>query len=120
MEYAREATDLVLEQLKDEQRDPDPELLESLGWSPKELREFVTRWETMKRNARQQGGQAQRELRDALRSLGLRADQPQRRDTQAKDDALRGMREDGARSRPPAEVLEQFNAYKKGMARGTR
>ena len=33
LEYARQATDLVLERLKDQQQDPDPELLKSLGWT---------------------------------------------------------------------------------------
>ena len=58
LEYARKATDLVLERLKDQQDEPDPELLKSLGWTEEELQAFLARWEAMKRNAREQGGEA--------------------------------------------------------------
>ncbi|MFW6171391.1 MAG: hypothetical protein ACODAD_12940, partial [Planctomycetota bacterium] len=119
-EYAEAATDLVLEHLKDQQQDPNPELLDSLGWSPEELREFIARWETMKRKAGEQGGKARQELQDALRSLGLRPDQPERRAMEVENDAFRGMRDGGNQSQPPGEVLDQFKAYKKGMARGQR
>lgn len=120
LKYAKKATDLVLERLKDWQDDPDPELLESLGWTEEELQAFAARWETMKRTAREEGADAQRELEDALRSLGLRRSGPKRRAAHAEDDELRGLREDGNRSRPPQELLELFNAYKKGLARGQR
>jgi len=120
LEYAKEATDLVLERLKDQRKDPEPELLESLGWSEEELRAFVARWEAMKRDAREQDGEAARDLEDALRSLGLRPSGPERRAADAEDDTLRGLQDGGGRSRPPAELLEQFNAYRKGVARGQR
>ena len=52
LDYARQATDLVLERLKDQQQDPDPELLKSLGWTKEELQQFIARWEELKRAAR--------------------------------------------------------------------
>jgi hypothetical protein len=119
LQYAAEATDLVLEKLEEQQEEPSEELLESLGWTPEELRRFVSRWQKLKRAARQDGGQAESELRDALRSLGLRPGGPERRSTDRESDTLRGLQE-GNRSRPPADILEKFNAYKKGAARGQR
>ncbi len=118
LDYARRATDLALAQLKNQQDDPDPELLKSLGWTKDELKAFIARWEAMKHNAREQGGEAQRELQDALRSLGLRSAGAERRATDIENDNYRGMHDGGNRSRPPADMLEQFNAYRKGAARG--
>ena len=118
LEHARKATDLVLESLKDQQDEPDPELLKSLGWTKEELQAFIARWESMKRNAREQGGDAETELEDALRSLGLRRTGPGRRASNADNDQYRGMQDGGSRRRPPPEILEQFKAYRKGAARG--
>ncbi len=118
LDYAARATDLALEQLRDQQDDPDPELLKSLGWTKEELKAFITRWETMKRNAREEGGGAQQELQDALRSLGLRRTGPRRRATETDNDNYRGLHDSGNRSQPPVDILEQFNAYRKGAARG--
>jgi hypothetical protein len=117
LEYARQATELVLERLKDQQSNPDPELLESLGWTADELERFVARWESLKRAAQEDRARGQADLDDALRSLGLRATGPERRGGGAQADRVPGLR-DQSRSRPPAEFLEQFNAYKRGAARG--
>jgi hypothetical protein len=118
LEYAQQATDLVLEHLSDQQQEPDPELLKSLDWTAEELRAFLDRWEALKRGAREDAGNADGELEDALRSLGLRDSGPGRRRSNGDNDAYRGLRDDGARSRPPASIWEQFNAYRKGAARG--
>jgi hypothetical protein len=71
----------------------------------------------MKQAAREGGEDQQAELDDALRSLGLRPSGQNRRRGPGRDDQLRGMRDAGSRSRPPAEFLQQFDAYKKGAAR---
>ena len=118
LDYSRNATDLVLKRLKDQQEEPDPELLKSLGWTKEELQKFVARWEAMKRDAREHAGDAQSELDDALRSLGLRADGPGRLRSSAQDDRPGGLRDSGNRIPPPPAFLEKFNAYKKGAARG--
>jgi hypothetical protein len=120
LDYARKATDMVLEHLKDQQQQPDPELLKSLGWTGDELQAFINRWENMKRNAQEHGGEAGEELDDALRSLGLRRTGPGPRAANANNDQLRGMQDGGNRSRPPSDILEKFNAYRKGAARGQR
>jgi hypothetical protein len=116
LEYSRKATDLVLDYLKDQQQNPDPGLLDRLGWTRDELQQFLTRWESLRRSARQDPA-AGRELDEALRSLGLRAARPQPRSAAGPDDAVRGLRDAGSQSAPPASYLDQFRAYKKGTAR---
>jgi hypothetical protein len=116
VEYARKATDMVLEYLKDQQQDPDQELLDELGWTKEDMREFIERWETMKRSAFEAAG-AQRELDDALRSLGLRSSANSPRTGSARDDARQAASNLGTRSSPPSTYAEQFNAYRKGTAR---
>ena len=119
LEYARKATDLVLERLKDQQQDPDPELLKSLGWTKEEMQQFIARWEELKRAAREEGpagpgrpGRCAPQPRFARHEL---LDVAAATRTTIKPVA---NRESGSLSRPPAEFLEQFNAYKKGGARG--
>ena len=97
LEYSRKATDLVLERLKHQQQDPDPELLKSLGWTKEEMRQFIARWEELKRAAREEGPQAQADLDDALRSLGLRATRLDVRRGSAENDQQRGQSESGHR-----------------------
>lgn len=120
LEYARQATDLVLEKLQDQQDEPDPELLKKLGWTPEQLRSFLARWQTMKQEAREHEGEAREELQDALRSLGLRPTGPGRRGSRGDNDPMQGLQDTGNPSPPPKDILEQFNAYRKGAARGQR
>ena len=80
LEYARKATDLVLEYLKDQQSDPDEDLLKKLGWTKENLEDFVRRWADLKRTAREDP-RARQQLDDAHR-LGLR---PAARDPRRSD-----------------------------------
>lgn len=116
LQYAQRSTDLVLEYLRDQQQNPDPELLERLRWSEEDLRRFLNRWEDLQRNATDDQ-QGQQEWNDALRSLGLRPQQQGSRRVSAPADAVQGLRDTGTQSRPPGRYLEQFNAFKKGTAR---
>ena len=106
-----------MERLKDQQDEPDPELLDALGWTKEELQSFVARWAELKRNAREQRGGARDELQDALRSLGLRPTGPGLQASSADNDQSRDMTV-GNQSNPPQDILEQYNAYKKGAAHG--
>lgn len=117
LEYARQATDLALEQLRHQKDNPDRELLDELGWTKEELQSFLERWQQMQRGAKT-GDPAQRqELDRALRSLGLRPDGDKRRAGGAADDSQRGLRDAGQRSLPPPQYQEQFNAFIKGASR---
>jgi len=116
MEYARKATDLVLEFLKDQQQNPDQELLEKLGWTKEEMQDFTARWDALKR-ASVEENKGSRELDEALRSLGLRPRRGTTRHVESRDDESRGLRDAGTHSNPPPGYAEQFNAYKKGTSR---
>jgi hypothetical protein len=116
IEYARKATDLVLEYLKDQESNPDEDLLKKLGWTKDDLQDFARRWADLKRAA-SEDPRAKQQLDDALRSLGLRpaARDPRRSDVQ--QDTRRTERNLGDRSRPPSAYSELFDAYRKGTGR---
>ena len=105
LQFAREATDLALEHLRDQQ--DNQQLLQRLGWTPEQAAAFLQRWQQMQGAAREQGiagQQARRRLDDQLRGLGLRPnDAAVRRDITAAD-GLRGLTEEGGRSAAAAGV----------------
>ena len=109
LEYARKATDLALEYLKDQRDAPDPELLDKLDMSKEELQKFIDRWSKMKRSA---GDEAVRDdYDDALRSLGLRPAADKRRNADFQSDTQRGP-DSGSRSKPPPSFIDKFRAFK--------
>ncbi len=112
LEYARKATDLALEHLKDQESNPDPELLNRLGWNKDELQQFIKRWEEMQNEARQplRGGEKQ-ELDDALRSLGLYPVNDRMRRGGLEDDQVQGVRDAGVRSAPPTEYEGPYKEF---------
>jgi hypothetical protein len=119
LEYARKQTDLVLEKLSDQLRrkQVDDELLKELGWSEEDLQRFVARWQVRKDAAQRDdpaGEAAQRELDDALRSLGLR--RGPLRQGPLREDTLRDLRE-GYRGAVPLEYQERLRAYNEGVSR---
>ncbi|MEM9186454.1 MAG: hypothetical protein AAGB00_08175 [Planctomycetota bacterium] len=117
LDYAREQTDLVLEQLADQlaKKDVDRELLDKLGWSEADLRRFVDRWQSRKQAAQQRGEGGQRELDAALRSLGLKPPSLSGR-TNTKQDGLRDLRS-GRRSTVPAKFRNRLKRYNEGVSR---
>jgi collagen type III alpha len=119
LEYAQQATDLVIDYLKDQRDQPDPELLRDLGWSVDELRSFIDRWETLKKSAREGTPAEQKNLADSLRSLGLRSPADSARRERTSSDRLRGLQESGIDSAPPAAYRDAFRAFKKGTARAS-
>jgi hypothetical protein len=122
LDYARKATDLAVNHLKDELRKdrPDPELLNRLGWTKKDLQNFVERWEQMRKQSQSPGAEgtaARRELDESLRSLGLRPRATSMRGKATRDDQMQGVKE-SRRTTPPLEYLDQSKAYSQGTARG--
>ncbi len=121
LEYARKATDLVLDHLRDQlnKGEVDPKLLDELGWTAEDLEKFVRRWEQMRAQARDEnrkGEAGKRELDATLRSLGLRPRGTELGGDRAADDSQRGLK-DSRRTSPPAEYAEQYKAYTQGTAR---
>lgn len=121
LDYARRATDLVLQYLRDQQQGAaaKDELLDELNWTEADLEKFLARWERMKAEAQrpgEEGRQGRRKLDDALRGLGL---VPETTRIEASRRQEKDPRNIGPtrRSEPPGEYAEQFRAYTRGAAR---
>ncbi len=119
LEYARRATDMVLEYLKDQEDNPDSELLDELGWTEAELKAFLNRWQQLK-NSADEDVTSKRELNESLRSLGLRPKRDRIRQGTTENDGNTGLRDSGNRTAPPPAYQKLFDAFKKGAARSTR
>ncbi|MGD9635602.1 MAG: hypothetical protein AB7G28_22405 [Pirellulales bacterium] len=119
LDYARKRTDLVLETLAEQMKRQkvDKRLLDKLGWTEADMKRFVERWQQLKAAADANGpdaNEAQRELDDALRSLGLRHGQLQQ--VKVTDDQNRNLRQ-GYRGAVPLEYQERLRAYNQGVSR---
>lgn len=119
LDYARKQTDLVVETLAEQMKRQkvDRRLLDKLGWTEAELRRFVERWQQLKAAADGKGPDAvdaQRELDEALRSLGLRRGKLEQ--AKVTDDQLRNLRQ-GYRGAVPLEYQERLRAYNQGVSR---
>jgi hypothetical protein len=116
LEYARKATELALQKLKELDQNPDPELLDRLGWTKEDLAEFLNRWNSLQQSA-QETVDGQRELDEALRSLGLRDPALRSRAGGTTSDDQRGLRDSGGRTAPPPKYRELFESFRKGASR---
>lgn len=119
LEYARRQTDLVLETLAEQMKRQkvDKRLLDKLGWTEADMKRFVERWQQLKAAADANvpdANEAQRELDDALRSLGLRRGELQQ--SRVIDDQNRNLRQ-GYRGPVPLEYRERLRAYNQGVSR---
>ncbi len=117
LDYAKEATDLGLEHLRDQMKQPDSELLKRLGWTPEEARQFIERWEQMNRGAEQEGpggDQARRARDDALRGLGLRPRGTELRGGNMGTNHVE--KREATRHKPPGAWNEWMKAYTHGVA----
>lgn len=119
LEYARRTTDMVLDYLKDQKDDPDTELLDELGWTKRELNDFLKRWQQLKQAA-SEDDVSKRELDESLRSLGLRPARDRSRTGGTKSDDVRGLRDSGSQSTAPAGYQKLIDAFKKGAARSSK
>ncbi|MCA9235731.1 MAG: hypothetical protein KDA44_09675 [Planctomycetales bacterium] len=120
LDFAQKQTDLILNRLDEQlaKHKVDQDLLKKLGWSADDLRKFVDRWKSLKEQAKapgQEGVDAAVELDEALKSLGLRRDGPQRYNATAKADELRELT-DAYRARAPREYQDRVRAYVRGAA----
>lgn len=117
LEYSKSSTDLVLEHLRNQANNPDPKLLEQMNWTEQDLKDFLARWEEMKRKAQSGSDQDRKHYEDALRSLGLRPESVRRNILKSQRDKLNRLSEDGAVNRAPAELAEEFNSFLKNRNR---
>ena len=116
VEYAKKATDMVLDYL-DETRDvPDQDLLDELNWSEEDLKRFAERWQKVRQMESAAPGE-KRELEDALKSLGMRDRSGRTTEIRESGDALRNIRDSGNRKPPPAAYRDAFDAFRRAMGR---
>jgi hypothetical protein len=106
---ARNATDLAIKHLRDNLDAGRTDVLDQLGWTPEQARQFLDRWETMRRQAGSGDVRKKIEFERAVKSLGLRPDGV--RGSRAVPADTRGGQSEGRRSRPPSEYREQLKAY---------
>ncbi|WP_254506945.1 hypothetical protein [Anatilimnocola floriformis] len=111
LNYTKRVTDLVLQSLRDQEHNPDPELAKRTGLTPQELQEFARRWNQLKKDAEADPAKA-RELDEALRSLGMR-DPKNRRRSESTTDKQRDLRDAGGRTQAPSKYREQFEQFRK-------
>ena len=118
VEYARKATDLVLDYLKDQERKkPDQELLDELGWTPEQLKQFLNRWKSLKQDEDSADGETNAKLDDALRSLGLRPTADRSRKATTQTSRINKIRDSGRRTQPPAKFRERYQRYLRSLPR---
>jgi hypothetical protein len=122
LEYARRQTTLALEHLHDQLAKEKPPLLERLGWTKDDARQFLARWQEMQRAAAEKGelgDSARKQLKEALKSLGLRPRGTELRGGGTKPEEPQNLRTPG-RFPPPPDVAELLRAYTRGVANGDR
>ena len=115
LEYARKATDMAIEYLKDKKN--DPKLLDELGWTEAEAEAFLKRWQKLQKEATSpdKSKRTKREWNDSLKSLGLKPKSKTATNSGAtrKRDAHNLSSDSGSRTKPPKAYAEQFRAYLK-------
>lgn len=122
-EFADKATDLALEYLEEQMNkaDPNQEMLDNLGWSRQDLKEFVRRWQKMKASAKESGAKGERarqELDDELKSLGLRPSGTSMKGGQVPVDSI--LKKESIRSTPPPAWRELTQEYTKSIGSGKK
>jgi hypothetical protein len=110
--HARNAADLAIEHLRQSVESGDTGILDDLGWTPQQARDFLTRWEAMRRMARSGDQRQQGEFEQAIKSLGLRPGGV--RSSRDVPTDVKGGQAEGRRSRPPSDYREQFKAFMQG------
>ncbi|WP_417749511.1 hypothetical protein [Rosistilla oblonga] len=118
-EYAKKATDLVLDYLKKKQSEPDAELLDKLNWTEQDLQNFLNRWQQAQEMGRVGDEKAKQEYLEQIESLGIRPPASGKsRQTIQREDSLRDVRESGQRVAPPALYRDAFEAFRRSISRG--
>jgi hypothetical protein len=118
VDYAKKATDMVLDYL-DETRDaPDQDLLDQLNWSEDDLARFTDRWQKVRKMQNNPSAGKSQEIEEALQSLGLRTPNGSANQIRESSDSLEGIRDTGNRQPPPAAYRDAFDAFRRAMGRG--
>ncbi len=117
LEYTRQQTSLALRHLEEEANKERSDLLDRLGWTPEQAKEFIDWYRRIERASEQPGPQAEaaKRERDAwLKSLGLRPRGTELRGGTTGADKLQNLKDPG-RIPPPPKWRSQFRAYTEGV-----
>lgn len=120
LKYSMQATDLILQKLEQQKINPDPELLDQMGWTEEDLKRFIDRWQAMKKQAETGDESARRRYQNALRSLGLRPESGGVQQLGGRRDGQFGLTEDGAVNQPPPRILDDFNTFLRERSRARK
>ncbi|MCA9138892.1 MAG: hypothetical protein KDB00_19105 [Planctomycetales bacterium] len=114
LEYAKKATDMVLDYLDETRDQVDDGLLKELNWTEQDLQRFRERWEKV-RQMEQPGGDASsgNDFQDALQSLGLQPNHTPNKSTPRTADDLRNLRDSGNRRKAPPAIRDAFDAFRR-------
>lgn len=119
VEFARQQTILALDHLRDALDRDDDSLLEYLGWTREEARQFLKEWEKLYQDLTNPklSEQEFRERQDAFRSLGITPRTIQYKD-RTKKETVRPNARGGRKVEAPEAWREQFEAYSRGVGEG--
>lgn len=117
LEYARKATEMVLEKLKEQKR-PDEDLLKQLDWTEDELKEFTQKWEEMRRKAAQGDKKAEQRFEEALKALNLKDPDLKANDADLTNDDRTGYRQKSGTRKVPTDFARKFRAIQKSQRKG--
>ncbi|HEY2838152.1 MAG TPA: hypothetical protein VGJ26_03330 [Pirellulales bacterium] len=118
LDYAKKATDLALDYLKDQlaKGKPDQELLDELQWSRDDMADFVKQWERFKTQANAADPAERKQFEQRLEDLGLRPKGTAIKGGGAQDQRTQTLRET-KRSEPPPEYRQQWRVFNSGGAK---
>ena len=118
VDYAKKATDMVLDYLDETRDTPDQDLLDQLNWSEDDLARFADRWQKVRKMKNNPTGGKNQEIEEALKSLGLRTPNGSANQIRESSDSLQGIRDTGNRQPPPAAYRDAFDAFRRAMGQG--
>ena len=118
LDYTKKATDLVLDYLDETRQNPDPELLDRLKWTEQDLQRFQDRWKDVQPDEPNRNSDLplSDEMRDALRSLGMRPPNSTKSSNRESADGIRGLRDAGNRRQAPPAIRDAFEAFRRGIS----
>ncbi|MDR3198365.1 MAG: hypothetical protein LBU34_10910 [Planctomycetaceae bacterium] len=122
LEYTKKVTNLVLEYLEDQLKaKPNQELLDNLGWTEEELRDFYRKWQEMSEQSKRSESQTSNDdirWKEAFKSLGLKPahdrQQLQKSRTEVQD---KSKVTESQRFVPPSAIKERFKRYTEGIGK---
>ena len=116
LEHARKATELVLDDLRKQQHNPDPELLRKMKWTQDDLKDFVNRWDELEGRAQSGSAADKRKYDRHLKSLNLKPDDARRTVKQSQND-IQGLNSDNDVMKASDKFINDYNSFIRDLKR---